>query len=251
MRKKIIAGNWKMNMTLPQAVSLTASLTAGYADNSAREVVVCPPACALPAVKAGLGQSGIRLGAQNMHQAESGAYTGEVSAAMLRSSGCTHVIFGHSERRALFGETDALINKKIRAALLSRLVPIFCVGEVLSERKAGQAEEVVAAQVRGGLQGIGTSDILSCVIAYEPVWAIGTGETATPSQADDMHASIRRVLVRLYGEVVSESVSILYGGSVNDKNIDELIARPNIDGALVGGASLKAESFLRIINYKI
>jgi triosephosphate isomerase len=239
-----------MNMTLPQAEFLTAQLLAGYTDNSAREVVVCPPAYALAAVKAKLGQSGIKLGAQNMHQAESGAYTGEVSAAMLAASGCTHVILGHSERRVLFGETDQLINKKIKAALLARLVPIFCVGEVLAERKAGQAEEVVAAQVRGGLQGIGTSDVLSCVIAYEPVWAIGTGETATPAQADDMHAAIRRVLNRLYGEVVSDSVSILYGGSVTDKNIDELIARPNIDGALVGGASLKAESFLRIVGYR-
>ncbi|MDR2733366.1 MAG: triose-phosphate isomerase [Spirochaetota bacterium] len=250
MRKRIIAGNWKMNMTLLQAEALAGALLAGYTHNSAREAVVCPPAVVLAALRSRLAGSGIQLGAQNMHEAESGAYTGEVSAAMLVGTGCTHVILGHSERRALFGETDAIINKKIKAALLARLVPIFCVGEVLAERKAGRAEEVTAGQVRAGLQGIGTSDILACVIAYEPVWAIGTGETATPAQADDMHAAIRRVLNQIYGEVVADSVSILYGGSVNDKNIDELIARPNIDGALVGGASLKAESFLRIINYR-
>jgi len=238
-------------MTLPQAAALAASLAAGHIPNSARLVVVCPPAIALGTVRAALAQSDIMLGAQNMHQAESGAYTGEVSAAMLAALGCTHVILGHSERRALFGETDQIINSKIKAALLARLVPIFCVGEVLAERREGRAEEVVAAQVRGGLKGIGASDVLASVIAYEPVWAIGTGETATPAQADEMHAAIRRVLTELYGENLSDSVSILYGGSVNDKNIDELIARPNIDGALVGGASLKAESFLRIMQYRI
>lgn len=249
MRKPLLAGNWKMNMTLPEARALAASLVAGWRDDGSREVLVCPPAVCLPAVVAALRGSGIRTGAQNVHAAASGAYTGEISVGMVASAGASHVILGHSERRAIFGEDDAAINRKMKAVLAAQLVPVFCVGEVLAERKAGRAEAVVAAQVRGGLAGIGISDVLGTVIAYEPVWAIGTGETATPEQADAMHALIRRELTGLYGEHAACSVRILYGGSVNEKNVDALMACPNIDGALVGGASLKPDSFLRIVNF--
>ncbi len=250
VRKPLLAGNWKMNMTIPQAQDLARAILAGFRGDTGREVLLCPPAVCLSPVHRILGQSGIMLGAQTLHHEASGAYTGEVSLEMLRSAGCTHVIIGHSERRAIFGESDSLVARKMRAVLSGRMVPLLCVGETLAERKAGQAEEVVARQVSAACAGVGTSDALVSVIAYEPVWAIGTGETATPEQADDMHAHIRRVLGGLYGEQVADSVRILYGGSVNEKNVDELMKKPNIDGALVGGASLKAESFARIINYK-
>ena len=250
MRKPLIAGNWKMNMDLRQATALAAAVAAGVKPDGPAEVLLCPPAVCLTAVAEVLRGTAVRLGAQNCHEKESGAFTGEVSVAMLRSAGCTHVILGHSERRALFGETDALVNRKLKAVLAARLVPVLCVGEVLAERKAGRAEAVVERQLAGALAGIGVSDALVTVIAYEPVWAIGTGETATPVQADAMHAHVRRVLTGLYGENAAISVRILYGGSVKADNIDELMARPNIDGALVGGASLDAKNFLRIAQFR-
>ncbi|HOG65471.1 MAG TPA: triose-phosphate isomerase [Spirochaetota bacterium] len=250
MRTPMIAGNWKMNMTVPQAEELARAIQAGFRGESGRDVLVCPPAVCLETVRRIIGTARIRLGAQTVHPEGSGAYTGEVALDMLRSAGCDHVIIGHSERRAIFGETDTQVARRMRAVLNGRLVPVLCVGETLAERKAGRAEEVVARQVSAAYAGVGTSDALVSVIAYEPVWAIGTGETATPEQADAMHASIRRILGKLYGEQVADSVRILYGGSVNEKNIDELMRRPNIDGALVGGASLKPESFLRIVHYQ-
>lgn len=253
MRKPLIAGNWKMHKTVGEAVQLAEQLTAGInmIKTAERcEVLVCPTAVCLKPVADSLRGSGILLGAQTVHHKSSGAYTGEISAEMALAAGCSHIILGHSERRELFGEDDALINLKMKAVLNAKAVPVLCVGEVLAQRKAGEAEQTVASQLRGALAGIGISDILNTVIAYEPVWAIGTGETATPEQADAMHASIRRVLTGLYGENAADSVRILYGGSVKPDNVDELMARPNIDGALVGGASLDAASFARIVNFK-
>jgi triosephosphate isomerase len=249
VRKPLIAGNWKMNMTVPQAESLAKAILAGYRSDSSREVLICPPAVCFEPVRRVIRQCGIHLGAQTVHHEASGAYTGEVSLEMLRAAGCDHVIIGHSERRAIFGETDALVARKLKAVLHGRLTPLLCVGETLAERRAGLADERVTSQIEAAFSGIGISDALVSVIAYEPVWAIGTGETASPEEADQMHAHIRRVLGKIYGENLANSVRILYGGSVTDTNVDQLMKKPNIDGALVGGASLKPEAFLRIINF--
>lgn len=253
MRMPLMAGNWKMHKTVGEAVRLAGQLVTVINTVKLRdrcEVLVCPTAVCLKPVSDALRGSGIMLGAQNVHQKSSGAYTGEISVEMAQSAGCSHIILGHSERRELFGEDDTLINSKMKAVLNAKAVPILCVGEVLQQRKAGEAERVVEAQIRGGFKGVGISDVLNTVIAYEPVWAIGTGETATPEQADAMHAAIRRVLTDLYGDNAADSVRILYGGSVKPGNVVELMAKPNIDGALVGGASLDAESFARIVNFQ-
>jgi len=213
------------------------------------EVAICAPFAQLAALKAELSGSGIGLGAQNMHYEDEGAYTGEVSADMLLAAGVQYVILGHSERRACFGENNEIVNKKLKKALARGLGPIVCVGEVLEEREAGKAEFVVEDHVRGAFAGISEADAARVTIAYEPVWAIGTGKTATPNDADSMHAHIRKVLSALYSPALAESLRIQYGGSVNDKNIDELMRMPNIDGALVGGASLNPESFARIVKH--
>jgi len=250
MRKPLIAGNWKMNKTVAQATELVEGLLAGLGQPQDREVLVCPPFTALHAVGRLVEGTPIMLGAQNLYPKDSGAYTGEISAPMLLEAGCSYVIVGHSERRGYFGETDEFINQKIKAALGAGLKTILCVGESRQQREAGQAESIVTKQVRGCLAGLTAEDMAGVVIAYEPIWAIGTGLTARPEDAEEMQACIRSLLGELFSEEVAEATRILYGGSVKPNNIDELMAQPDIDGALVGGASLEAQSFLRIIHFE-
>ncbi|MBN8215044.1 MAG: triose-phosphate isomerase [Spirochaetes bacterium] len=249
MRTPMLAGNWKMNKTIPEAVALAEAL-AKVEIPAGREAVVCPSFVCLVPVKKALGSSKIQLGCQNMHFEAKGAFTGETSAEMLKSAEVSHVIIGHSERRALFGETDAVVNRKVKAVLAAGLKVILCVGEVLAEREKGVQNDVVKTQLTGGLDGVPAADLARVIIAYEPVWAIGTGKTATPEDADAMHAFIRGTLAALANAQVAEATRILYGGSANDANIDSLMAKPNIDGALIGGAALKPESFTRMIQYK-
>lgn len=247
MRTYFIAGNWKMNLG-PKAGSELAKAIKSQNTSKKVEIVVCPPMLTVPAVAAELAGSGIGVGAQNMFTETSGAFTGEVSAEMILETGAAYVILGHSERREYFGETDAFINKKTKKALLAGLTPIPCVGEKLAQRKEGKHIEVVSNQVKALIDGISKEEISKVVIAYEPVWAIGTGETASPEQAQEMHAVIRGILVDTYGRETAEKVRILYGGSMKPENADELLAKPDVDGGLIGGASLKAESFLAIVN---
>jgi len=249
VRKPVIGGNWKMNKTSKEAEELVRSLVKEIGSYEEVETVVFPPFPYLEKVSSLLKGTVIGLGAQNMFWEEKGAYTGEVSPLMLVDVGCRYVILGHSERRQYFGETDDKINKKIKAALKSDLTPLLCVGEKLEERKKGRAKEVVNLQVRGCLAGISLSEVKRIVIAYEPVWAIGTGETATPEQAQEMHEFIREILKEMYDESVADSIRIQYGGSVKPDNIKELMQQPDVDGALVGGASLNAESFIKIVKY--
>lgn len=243
----LVAGNWKMNTDLVSAKALAQALAEAVNTDSAVQVAVCPPAISLDAVFGGLRGSNIRVGAQNMHFEEKGAYTGEVSAAMLRSVGCHYVILGHSERRQYFGETDAGVNKKTKQALAHDLVPIVCVGETLTEREAGREQDVVRTQVLGALDGVTLASADALVVAYEPVWAIGTGVVATPDQAQAMHAFIRGLLRDLYGTALADAIHILYGGSMKPGNADALCSQPDVNGGLVGGASLKADSFAQII----
>ncbi len=250
MRTPLIAGNWKMYKTIGEAKALVRDVLAGLGTLTDREAIVCPPFTALAAVSPLLADSPLGLGAQNLYPEAQGAFTGEVSPSMLVDVGCRYVIIGHSERRQYFGESDAFVNRKIRAALAHGLRPIVCVGESKPQRDAGQAEPIVVAQVRAALLDITPEQMANVVIAYEPIWAIGTGDTATPTDAQAMHAAIRATLTDLYGADVAAAVRIQYGGSVKPDNIDELMAQPDIDGALVGGASLQAASFLRIIHYQ-
>ena len=249
MRKPIIGGNWKMNKTVDEAVREAQDLKLEIGQIKSVEVVVFPPFTALESVGKVLRGTEIGLGAQNMFWEEKGAYTGEVSPFMLLDVGCRYVILGHSERRGYFNESDEEINKKLKSALGSGLFPLVCVGEKLRERKDGKAKQVVENQLRGCLRGISAQDIERIVIAYEPVWAIGTGETATPQQAQDMHYFIREILRELFGEKVAQVIRIQYGGSVKPENIKDLMSKEDIDGALVGGASLKAKSFAQIVRY--
>ena len=248
MRKKIVAGNWKMNMTTAEAASLVSSLKTGLAGFRDVDVVVCPPFTAISTVSQLLQGTSIDLGAQNMHWEKSGAYTGEVSPAMLRELFCHYVILGHSERRQYFHEDDAIVNRKVKAALAWGLHPIVCVGETLAQREAGQVDDVISTQVRGSLANLSQKEILDSVIAYEPVWAIGTGKTATSQQAQDVHALIRRVLASMFDEAIAQGVRIQYGGSVKPDNAKELFSMPDIDGGLIGGAALKAQSFIDIVH---
>jgi triosephosphate isomerase len=247
MRKKVIAGNWKMNMDLHQSQKLVSGIINGLGKDNKAEVIVCPPFTSLSEVSNLLKGTQIRLGAQNMYFEESGAFTGEVSADMLKSAGCEYVILGHSERRVIFGESDELINKKIKTALEKGLKPIFCIGELLEQRESGETMRVVSAQIEKGLEGITTEQIKNIIIAYEPVWAIGTGKTATPEQAQEVHYFIRELAVKKFSTSTAENLIIQYGGSVKPENAGELLAQKDIDGALVGGACLKADSFLSII----
>lgn len=249
-RKIIMAGNWKMHKRVDQAVDLVHQLKDALADVKDREVLVCPPFTALHAVARALEGSDIRWGAQNLYPAAEGAYTGEISPAMLVDVGCQYVILGHSERRQHFAESDPFINHKLRVALDHGLKPILCVGETLEQREEGRQRTVVGMQVYHGLQGIDADAMQQVAIAYEPVWAIGTGHTATADQAENMHWSIRSDLERLFGERVAQGTCMMYGGSVKPDNVDELMAQPNVDGALVGGASLEAESFIRIVKFE-
>ena len=242
-RKPFIAGNWKMNLDADESELLLEGIAAGIGDVEGVEVLVAPPFTALSRVYESIGDAKIFLGAQNMHWEASGAYTGEVSAEMLADVGCDYVIIGHSERRQYFGETNESANKKLHAVHEGGLLPIYCIGETLDERENGVMEDVVGAQVREGLAGLTAEQAAATVLAYEPVWAIGTGRTATPAQAQEAHAFIRRVVVDACDESVAASVRIQYGGSANPANIAELISQPDIDGGLIGGASLKADSF--------
>jgi triosephosphate isomerase len=250
MRRPLIAGNWKMYKTIPEAVALAREVAAGAGPEPGEvEVLVAPPFTALHAVKQALGKSAVALGAQNMHWEGEGAFTGEVSPPMLRDAGCTHVILGHSERRQLFGETDESVARKAVAALAGALTPILCVGETLAERESGRTLEVVERQVERALRALSPDQVAGLIIAYEPVWAIGTGRTATPEQAQELHAFIRKRVATSHGEPAAEAARILYGGSVKPDNIGALMAEADIDGALVGGASLVAASFLKIVRY--
>jgi triosephosphate isomerase len=248
VRIPLIAGNWKMYKTASEAVLLARAVVKSLPPRDGSEVVICPPFTALAAVgQVIIAGSRVGLGAQDLHWAKEGAYTGEVSAEMLRDLGCRYVIVGHSERRQYFGETDENVNKKSLAALGSGLTPIICVGETLSERETGRAHHVVEAQVKGALSGLAPGQVRALTLAYEPVWAIGTGRTATPDQAEEMHAHVRKTVAGLVGVDVAQGVRILYGGSVKPENAGELLQRSEIDGALVGGASLQADSFALIV----
>jgi triosephosphate isomerase (TIM) len=250
MRIPLIAGNWKMYKTVAEATALVEALLGGLGAAGDREVLVCPPFTALHALGPILRGTPIGLGAQDVFYEAQGAYTGAISPLMLRDAGCAYVIVGHSERRQVFGEDDALVNRKLRAALGHGLRPILCVGETKPQRDAGKAETIVVGQVRGGLAEVDAAALADLVIAYEPVWAIGTGDTATPDDAQAMHVTIRRTLSDLYGAEAAARIRIQYGGSVKPDNVDVLMAQPDIDGALVGGASLTADSFLRIVHFR-
>jgi triosephosphate isomerase len=248
-RQPLIAANWKMYKTPAQAQEFMKNFLPLVANHDRDEVVVCPSFTSISVVIAAATGSGVAIGAQNMHFADEGAYTGETSPLMLKAIGATHVILGHSERRQYFGETDELINKKLKTALQHCLVPIVCVGEVLAEREAGKTEEVLLRQTRGVLAGIAASAAAPVVIAYEPVWAIGTGKTATPQIASEAHAVIRKEVAKLLGPEAADHLRILYGGSVKPDNATTLMNEPDIDGALIGGASLDPQSFAKIVNY--
>ncbi|MCY2981016.1 MAG: triose-phosphate isomerase [Planctomycetota bacterium] len=247
MRKFFIAGNWKMNLLRDSSVALVHQLMDPLQNTSSVDVAVCPPSVYLHDVGAALRGSPIQLGAQNVHHATEGAYTGEISCAMLNDLGCRYVILGHSERRAIFGETDVDVNVKLHAVLKAGLTPIVCVGETLQQREAGETQQVVRGQCTHSLSGLTNEQMAKTVLAYEPVWAIGTGKTATPAQAEEVHADIRKLLATTFSGSVANAVVIQYGGSVKADNAMELLGQPNIDGALVGGASLKSDSFLAIV----
>ncbi len=247
MRKILIAGNWKMCKTVSEAINLVNSLKAGLHKVSDVDIVICPPFTALHAVTGLLEESSIDLGAQDMHFETEGAYTGEISPLMLKDLGCRYVILGHSERRSYFHESNHLINQKAKAAVKFNLIPIVCVGEVLSEREAGQAQEVVRKQFKGTFSGFTHEEMDKVVLAYEPVWAIGTGKTATPVEAQEMQALVRALVRETFGDELADGIRILYGGSVKPDNAQELVKQPDVDGALVGGASLRAESFVQIV----
>jgi triosephosphate isomerase (TIM) len=252
MRKKIFAGNWKMNLTPLEGRALVTALRADVDPDTAslmsdREVLVAPPFLTIPAVSQVLAGSSLLLGAQNVHFETKGAFTGEISAPMLQAFGVTHVIIGHSERRHLFNETDELIARRVAGAIANKMTPIFCIGETLEQRDRGDSVRVVLGQLQAGLAETPAEKSAHLVVAYEPVWAIGTGRTASPQQAQEVHAAIRVALRDHFGSEKGDQIRILYGGSVTADNIDSLITQPDIDGALVGGASLKAESFTRIV----
>ena len=249
MRKKLIAGNWKMHKTVPEAQTLARQLADRLSDVNFADVAICPPFVDLYPVSLILREkeSKIILGAQNMYPEPKGAFTGEISAEMLLSAGAKMVILGHSERRHIFGETDGFINAKVRRALEVGLVPILCIGETLEQRKAGKTNDVLREQITKSLAGVQIDDPHKIIIAYEPVWAIGTGVNATPAQAQEAHTFVRGLLAQLWGEQVAQEVRILYGGSVKPANAQSLLTQPDVDGALVGGASLDADSFEGII----
>ncbi|QBQ40872.1 triose-phosphate isomerase [Sphingobacterium psychroaquaticum] len=248
MRKNIVAGNWKMNLDYEQGLSLFSEIVNMVKDEVVgnQEAVVCSPAIHLSSL-AKLSTAKVAVGAQNIHQAASGAYTGEISASQVKSVGASYVILGHSERRAYFGETDALLAEKVDAALAHGLKPIFCIGETKEERESGEFFAVIKTQLEQGLFHLSADAFQAVVLAYEPVWAIGTGLTATPAQAQDVHAFIRQTLVEKYGQEIAENTTILYGGSCNPSNANELFSQTDIDGGLIGGASLKSRDFLEIV----
>mgnify|MGYP001183933177 CR=1 FL=1 len=243
-RKRIVAGNWKMNTTLEEAISLASGVAQGASDKA--DLVLIPPACFLPVVLKATAASHVSVGAQNLHPATSGAFTGETSGPMLKSLGAQYVVCGHSERRHVFGEASDFIGEKVAAAHAHGVIPILCVGETLEDREADRTNEIVLGQLDAGLQSLEAAQVATTIVAYEPVWAIGTGRTASPEQAQEVHATIRARLADRFGAEIAEQVRIQYGGSVKPANAAELLGQPDIDGALVGGASLVASSFLAI-----
>ena len=247
-RRYLIAGNWKMNTRSDDASALAKGVVDAVGEDPAVDVALCPPSVYLLGVADAVAGTPVGLGAQNLYPADDGAFTGEINAGMLTDVGCRYVILGHSERRALMGETDEQVSKKLHAALAGNLIPIVCVGETLEDREAGRTEKVVESQIRGSLAGLDEVRAAGIVIAYEPVWAIGTGKTASPEQAEEVHAFLRKLLGELFTNDVAAQIRIQYGGSVKPGNAKELLGQPNIDGALVGGASLKVDDFLGIIN---
>lgn len=249
MRTPIIAGNWKLHKTVAEARATVKELAALVADVKDVEVVVCPPFTALSAAAEAACCTNVAIGSQNIFWEEKGAFTGEIAPGMLVEAGCKYAIVGHSERRQYFGETDETVNKRVKAALKHGLIPIVCVGETLAEREAGVTEKVCATQTRGGLAGLTAEEVAGLVIAYEPVWAIGTGKTATSKDANDVCAFIRREVAAVFGQTAADAVRIQYGGSVKADNASELMAMSDIDGALVGGASLKADDFAKIVKF--
>ncbi|MEZ6103979.1 MAG: triose-phosphate isomerase [Pirellulaceae bacterium] len=248
-RRPLIAGNWKMNMDRLSSVELAEALVAKApkASDSGPEILICPPLVYLDVVEKAVRNTGVALGAQNVYHEDKGAFTGEVSTAMLRDVGCDYVILGHSERRNILGETNEVVNRKLHAVLRAGLSPILCVGELLEQRQAGQTQDVIRSQFEGSFAGVTAEQMMGVVIAYEPVWAIGTGQVATPEQAEEVHADLRKLIASRYNAEVAEAVRIQYGGSVKPDNAATLLAQPNIDGALVGNASLVADSFQAII----
>ena len=247
-RKKVMTGNWKMNKTAAEGAALVAEIAAVVGQETSIDVLLCPPFTALESVGRTLKGTALKLGAQNLHPERSGAYTGEISAEMLRTLDVTHVILGHSERRGYFGESDAFVNLKVLTALANQLKPILCVGETLAERDAGQTLAVVQQHVEGGLVGVKADQITTMLLAYEPVWAVGTGKVATTAQAQEVHAFIRGLLSRYYGAALAQNVRILYGGSMKPTNAVDLLAQPDIDGGLIGGAALEARSFIELVH---
>lgn len=250
MRKPVIAGNWKMHNTISEALDLVKGIKPQVEDVTDVEIIVAPVYTALASIAAELKGSNINVASQNIFWEVKGAFTGEVAPNMITDAGCTHAIIGHSERRQYFGETDETVNKRVKAAITAGLIPILCVGETLEERDAGNTITVVATQTKGGLKDIAKEDMVKIIIAYEPVWAIGTGKTATPEMAEDVHKQIRRIVSEISDVKIANSIRVLYGGSVKPENVDDLMAQPDIDGALVGGASLKADSFVRLVKFE-
>ena len=249
MRKNIVAGNWKMNTTLPEGMKLADEVNAALADAKPNcDVIICVPFTHLAPIAAVIDQNKLGLGAENCADHAKGAYTGEVSAEMVASTGATYVILGHSERRQYYGETSEILREKLALALANGLTPIFCIGEVLEERENGTYNDVVKKQIEDALFHLSAEDFSKIILAYEPVWAIGTGKTATADQAEDMHAHIRATITAKYGNEVAENTSILYGGSCKPSNAAELFAKPDVDGGLIGGASLKCADFMGIVN---
>jgi triosephosphate isomerase (TIM) len=249
LRRALIIGNWKMHKTVAQAVEYARGLATGMTVMADREVVIAPPFTALHALSAALKDTSVSLCAQDVHWEQEGAYTGEISAPMLLDAGCRYVLIGHSERRKWFGESNEDVNRKAKAALKAGLFPVVCVGETLDEREAEQTFSIIRRQLKEGLNNISADDIRRAIVAYEPVWAIGTGKTATPGQAEEVHDFIRQFIARIYGTDNAAGISILYGGSVNPDNAESLMTQKDIDGLLVGGASLDPESFGKIIHY--
>ncbi len=250
MRRPLISGNWKMYKTGPEAVAFINALNDAVAEASDVDIMVAPPFTALSQVAEAAAGTSIGLGAQNLHWESEGAYTGEISAQMLNAAGCQYVIIGHSERRQYFGETDQQINRKIDAAAKAGLIPVFCIGETESQRDAGETFSVLDKQVKNGLESLFSENLKSLIVAYEPVWAIGTGKTATKEQAQEVHAYLRNGFAKMYGPEFAQGLRILYGGSVKPSNVKDLMAMEDIDGALVGGASLDPDSFSRLVHFK-
>jgi triosephosphate isomerase len=249
-RKKFIAGNWKMNTTLDEAVKLAQDIVAKLGTTTDVDIAICPPFISLDAVSKVIKGSNIKLGAQDVHWDHSGAFTGKICCGMLKSVGVEYVIIGHSEQRSYFNETNETVNKKVKAALHSGLKPIICVGETLDERKSGAMNSVIEGHVKGAFKDISKEDALKCTIAYEPVWAIGTGVVATPQQANEAHIFIRTILTSIYDAAAAQAVRIQYGGSMKPDNARELLSLSDVDGGLIGGAALKADSFSGIVNPK-